>query len=176
MSCQTSREENLSEWVTDFEEKMMKKKNKSLVKKKEWLAKLCTSIECVLSLWFKSFSSLLPCSISVHVPVFIPVLVSAFISTLVPAFISALLPASILTPIFYSGSSAILWSCYMLVLAVFVAFLCLVMLLFFVAEFQLICCLFLVYFIYFFFKNLYFLEYSNNLYLINLSLVCQSTL
>ena len=93
--------------VTDSKEKMVKKKNKRVAKKKEWLAKLHTFIGSLLSPYLEFSPFLLPC----FVPASIPVLVSILIPTLMSALISASILALVSALISRSRSFAVLPSC-----------------------------------------------------------------
>lgn len=73
---------------------------------------------------------------------------------------------------FCPGSSIILLSCYIPVWSHLELFFSFIILFFFVIKFQLFYC-HLVFLVYFFFLDLYFLNYSNNFCQISLSLACQ---
>ena len=130
--------DNSGQVVIDLEEEVVKKKNKRAAKSKEWFVKLRSPVESPLSPRPKSSSFLLPR----FVPAFVTTLVPAFLPVLMPALVPTLVPA----PFSYPGSP---FFCY------------LVMLLFFVAEFQLFCHLFLVCSIQLFLLDLHLLEHSN---------------
>ena len=98
--------DNPSQVVTDFEEKMVKKKNKRAAKRKERLAKLYALVGFLLSP-YSEFSLLL---LSYFVPVLVPDLVPAPMLALVAAFVPALLPAPMPTPFSCSRSSVVLLS------------------------------------------------------------------
>lgn len=78
--------DNSSQIVTDFEEKVVKKKNKCTAKKKKRLTKFYGFVESFLFLHSKSSPFLLPC----------------FVPNLVPALVFAPMPISKPAPIFRS--------------------------------------------------------------------------
>ena len=94
--------DNLGEIITDFEEEIMKKKNKRVFKKKERLTKLCALFRSFLSPCLESTFLLLLCFVPAHVP----------------TFRSAPMPA----PVSYPRSPAILSSGYVPALAASTAF------------------------------------------------------
>ena len=77
--------DNIGQVVPDFEEEVVKKKNKHAAKRKKRLAKLCALVGSLLSSRPKSFLLLLSCS----VPAPVSALVPAPMPTLVPVTISA---------------------------------------------------------------------------------------
>ena len=81
--------DNPGQIVTDFEEKVVKKKNKCVAKSKERLAKLCATIGSLLSPCPESSLFLLPCSIPAFVLTFVPAPMPAFLPAPVPAPIPA---------------------------------------------------------------------------------------
>lgn len=117
---------NLDQVVIDFEEEIVKKKNKHAAKRKEQFAKLCIPIRSLLFAFFESLFFLSSRSMSALMPAFMP--------TPMPAFVLVLMPTSISC----FGSFTVLFS---YCISAPVSYLdsplsyCLVILLFFVAEF-----------------------------------------
>ena len=75
---------NLGQVVTDFKEEVVKKKNKYVAKRKQWLAKLHVLVGSFLSPHFESSLLSSPCSMPAPMPALVPAPEPAFIPTPVP--------------------------------------------------------------------------------------------
>lgn len=89
--------DNPGQLVTDSEEKVVKKKNKRVAKRKERLAKLCALVRFPSSPHFKSSPLFLSCFVPAPVPAIVPTPVPALILTLVTTPISCLASLAILS-------------------------------------------------------------------------------
>ena len=104
---------NLSQIVTNFEEEVVKKKNKHVAKRKERLTKLYAPIGSFMSLYPESSSLLLPCFVSAPMPTCVPALIPALIfHTRSPTILSS---RYVPTLVSYLGSPTILMSRHTLV-------------------------------------------------------------
>ena len=108
--------DNPGQVVMDFEEKMVKKKNKCVAKRKKRLAKLCALVGSLLSP--RPESSLLssPYFVPAPMPALMPALMPTLVLTLMPAFLSHLGSPVVLssncvptpTAVFYYGIPALM--------------------------------------------------------------------
>lgn len=166
--------DNPGQVVTDFKKKVIKKKNKRVAKKKEWLAKFYVLVESFLSSHFRFFIILSSCYIFAPLFILNPLLFCYFIwYTLLFFVLDPLLFYYLLVCLFLFLILDFLLFYHLVIyplqlhLQLFYYF---IIFLFLIAKFQLFCYCFL-YLIHLFFLDFHLSEHSNNFCQINLGSV-----